>query len=310
MRPLFFLFLFPLRLAQGELAPEDFREKLASLKIQDKQAESALNELYESRSFFDNPAICNGRLTTESGQPISTSDRTSQGTLYFTPYEGQSIALWGIARWKLYRLTERSLALSLANNRNYDIFIYNNSGTLTLERSAEWTDDFTRADALMRVDGVLVKASDATRRYIGSIRASGANVTEDSQARRFVWNYYNRVYRTLRNSSAASHSYASSTRRYFNNSNVNRVQLLIGETQGFSAAMSMQTGASVNIGLGIYQLTPLTSGTENFGLANSSETASIFSAYSFGYWFVTVVESATAGSTTFSSYSLYGALRN
>jgi hypothetical protein len=309
IRSLFFLLLLPLRFSHGELSPEEFSKQLSGLGIKDPAAESALNKLYESRSFFDNPSVCNGRLTTESGQPISTTNRTSQGTIYFTPYEGESIALWGPSRWKLYRLTERSLALSILNNRNYDIFIYNNAGTLTLERSAPWTDDFNRAGTLKRLDGVLVSDSDETRRYLGTIRGSGANVTEDSETRRFVWNQYNRVERTLRNSSSTSHTYSSSTRRYFNNSNTNRVQFVIGEPQGYWFSLTMQTGINSIYGLGVNS-TDNTVYTQQLDLANYSDGVSLSDTQDQGYYFIAVTEASNFGTVTFSSYSLYGKMRN
>jgi hypothetical protein len=77
----------------------------------------------------------------------------------------------------------------------YDIWVYNNAGTLTLEALA-WTDGVTRATALALQDSVYVKSGDATRRYVGTIYtdAAGAACT-DSLIRRGVWNYYNRVTR-------------------------------------------------------------------------------------------------------------------
>ena len=47
-------------------------------------------------------------------------------------------------------------------------------------------------------DGVLVKSGNTAQRYVGTIYASGANTTEDSFAKRYVWNYYNRVARPMR----------------------------------------------------------------------------------------------------------------
>jgi hypothetical protein len=97
------------------------------------------------------PSICQGRLTTESGVPVSTSDRTAQGTLYFTPYNGGLVSLHDGTRWKLYAFTERSLALSgLTSALPYDVFLFDNSGTLTLEFTA-WTNGTTRATALTPV---------------------------------------------------------------------------------------------------------------------------------------------------------------
>ncbi len=146
-----------------------------------------------------------GRLTTESGVPISTSDRTAQGTIYWTPYLGSTVSLYDGSNWASYAFTERSLALTITSGKNYDVFLYNNSGTITLELSAAWTDDNTRATALVLQDGIYVKSGATTRRYVGTIRASGTNQTSDSGGgtttqvggQRYVWNYYNRVGRWL-----------------------------------------------------------------------------------------------------------------
>jgi hypothetical protein len=270
----------------------------------------SVSDLFSSRAFFDYPIVCTGRLTTESGQPLSTSDRAAQGTLYFTPYRGQSIALWSPSRWKLYRLTERSLSLSVTANKNYDVFVYNNSGTLTMELSSAWTDDYNRADALMHLDGVLVKASDNTRRYVGSVRASGTNTTEDSETKRFVWNYYNRVSRTLRASSTTSHTYSSTTLRYFNNSSANQVEFLIGESQGYRISLEMSSSANGKLALGVNSIVSPLVTVEQTGADNSTENMAAWDAIPFGYWYVAPLEAAVTGTVTFSSYSLRGNLRN
>lgn len=141
--------------------------------------------------------FCSGRLTTESGVPVSTDNRTSQSTLYFTPYNGNLVSIYDGTRWKLYAFTELSLSLSVTSGKNYDVFIYDNAGTLTLELSAAWTNDTTRADALTTQNGVYVKSGAATRRWLGTIRASGTNTTEDSDNKRFVWNKYNQIIKYL-----------------------------------------------------------------------------------------------------------------
>lgn len=150
--------------------------------------------------------VCDGRLTTESGVPVSTSDRSAQSTVYYTPYTGNRVSLYDGTRWRLYTFTERSLALSgLTSGKNYDVFLYDNSGTLTLELSAAWTDGTTRADALTTQDGVYVKSGATTRRHLGTIRTTGTTTTADVGggvtsnvgAQRFVWNRYNQVHRHL-----------------------------------------------------------------------------------------------------------------
>lgn len=53
----------------------------------------------------------NGRLTLETGVPISATDQTAKTTVYFTPYKGNQINLWDGSAWTLYTFTETSLAL-------------------------------------------------------------------------------------------------------------------------------------------------------------------------------------------------------
>ena len=162
----------------------------------------------------------NGRLTLETGVAISTTDQTAKTTLYFTPYKGNQIALYSGSAWGIHDLTERSLSLSgYTADTNFDIFIYDNSGTLTLE-SVAWTDDTTRATALTTQDGVYVKSGATTRRYLGTIRTtSSTGQCEDSTERRFVWSYYNQVKKKQRTRlNTGGHTYSTSAWRNVNNS--------------------------------------------------------------------------------------------
>lgn len=186
------------------------------------------------------PGLCEGRLTTESGVAVSTSDRASQSTIYFTPYKGSRVSLYNGTRWTVYGFTERSLALSgLTGGKNYDVFLYDNAGTLTLELSAAWTNDTTRADALALQDGVLVKSGTTTRRFLGTLRASAATTTEDTGApasgttpKRFVWNQYNRVPRLMRAiESADSWTYDTAAWRSMNNDATNRCEYVCGQAE-------------------------------------------------------------------------------
>ena len=171
-----------------------------------------------------------GRLTVVSGVPVASADQVAKSTIYFTPYAGNQIELYNGSAWASYTFTERSLALSgLTSGKNYDVFLYDNAGTLTMELGAAWTDNVTRADALAQRDGVYVKQADQTRRYLGTIRATGATTTEDSAGKRFVWNYYNRLARSLiRFETVASWAYTAATFRPWNNSVANRVEWVCG----------------------------------------------------------------------------------
>jgi hypothetical protein len=164
--------------------------------------------------------VCQGRLTTESGVPISTSDRTgtNASVIYFTPYDGNRVSLYSGSEWIEYAFTERSLALSgLTTDAVYDVFLYDNSGTLTLELSTAWTNSTTRANALTTQDGILVKSGATTRRYLGTFKAVNATQTKDTEASRWLANYYNVVQRLMRSAASNStYSYNSSTTRQIN----------------------------------------------------------------------------------------------
>lgn len=172
--------------------------------------------------------LCEGRLTLTSGTAVTTADVTGAGTLYFTPFHGNRVALFDGSAWALYTFTELSLVLTLTSGKPYDVFLYNNSGTLTLE-TLVWTNDTTRATALALQHGVYVKSGATTRRYLGTLYASGANTTEDSAAKMYLWNYYNRMPRHGRVADAtASWAYTTATWRQANAAAANQVDLVVG----------------------------------------------------------------------------------
>ncbi len=142
---------------------------------------------------------CQGRLTLTTVTPVTTADVTAATTIYFTPYKGNLIALYdGSSVWTTLAFSETSESVPATTNTMYDVFGTNNAGTLDLE-VVSWTNDTTRATALVLQDGVLVKSGATTRRYLGSFRTTGSSgQTEDSLAKRYVWNYYNRVRRAMK----------------------------------------------------------------------------------------------------------------
>ena len=146
-----------------------------------------------------NSSLVGGRLTLESGVSISSTDQTAKTTLYYTPHIHSSIGLYNTTTlvWAPYTFTERSLALgTLSSEFNYDVFIYSNAGTLTLAASV-WTSNTVRATAISLQDGVYVKTSDKSYRYLGTFRTTTTTTTEDSEAKRFVYNAYNKVPRSM-----------------------------------------------------------------------------------------------------------------
>lgn len=201
----------------------------------------------------------NGRLTTETGVPVSTSDRASQSTIFFTPYQGNRIALYdGSAAWEVLSFSELSLALSgLTSDKNYDVFVDYNAGTPQLVLSNAWTNATTRADALTLQDGVYVLSGATDHRYVGTIHTSGTTTTEDTLSKRFVWNLYNRTLRAMRAIDAAnSWTYTTATYRQANANAANQVEYVVGLSLDIivanihvMASVSSSTNPSVGVGL-------------------------------------------------------------
>ena len=214
-----------------------------------------------SGSSSDFATVVEGRLTLTSGTAVTTSDVTAASTLYFTPYRGNRIALYTGTAWKLMSFSELSLAVPATTNTLYDVWAYDNSGTVALETTA-WTNGTTRATALALQHGVYVKSGATTRRYLGTFSTAGSSgQTEDSHGRRLVWNYYNRVSRPMRvMESAANWNYSLAAWRPANNSTNNRLDFVRGVSEDavtatFSASVLNSTATfrktAVAIGLDI-----------------------------------------------------------
>lgn len=251
-------------------------------------------------------SIANGRLTLEQGVPFSTTNQTAKTTLYFTPYYGNQIALYNGSTWSVHTFTELSLSLSgYVANTNFDIFVYNNAGTLTLESTA-WTNDSTRATALTTQDGVYVKSGATTRRYIGTIRTTATTgQCEDSESRRFVWNAHNQGYKQLKASLVGlAHTYTSITSRPWNNNTTvgqGRALFVLGLVSHIFGGfwVSQQSNASTNLALD-----STTAGIDE-SLLFLNNTASpirlscnnIIESVSAGYHYLQLLENSTNGTS-------------
>jgi len=239
--------------------------------------------------------ISEGRLTLTSNTPILPSNVTGATTLYYTPYNGSQISIWDGSKWSLRTFTQRSLSLSgLSANTNYDVFIYDNAGTLTLEAVA-WSNSgagtSTRASAIAWLNAVRVKGSDK-RKYLGSFRTTATigetcfqyGATGATPARFFVFNEYNRVKRNLTaNTYSGTHSYTTSTWRERLDSPDYGIQSIIPDLR-LSLYSANQTNGLITFGANGYRL----------GVPTGMQSATISGEFSYDF-----VSSVYAG------YNLY-----
>jgi hypothetical protein len=213
--------------------------------------------------------IFQARLTLTSATAVTINDVTAAGTIYLTPYKGNKVSVYTGTRWKLMPLTEISLALTATSGKPYDVWVYDNSGTLTLETTV-WTDTTTRATALAIQDGVYCKTGALTRRYVGTFYASGANQTQDAVSGRHVWNFYNRVPRLMYKSIAPGTvwTYTSATIRQANGDATNQLDFVIGVQEDSVEAdlVTHSSNSSVDIGRRAYICRDATDGVPSEGL--------------------------------------------
>lgn len=244
--------------------------------------------------------ICSsGRLTVSSGVPVPTTD-ISTSTLYYTPYNGNMISLYDGTSWSIYSFTERTLALgTLVSGKNYDVFMYNNSGTLTLE-SLVWTSDTARATALVLTDGVYLKTGALTRRYLGTFRTTSTTTTADSVNNRLVWNVNNQVERvvvqnTYNTYAYTGHSYTTAAWRSWNNDANQKIGYVVGLDRGISVGFGCASGGSATS-----QAAAWDGGTPGYDtvdlISRAGRTYSTRTSV-LGYHYITMMEYGQASST-------------
>jgi hypothetical protein len=248
-----------------------------------------------------------GRLTLTSGTPVTVTDVTG-GTVYYTPYNGNSIGLYvpGMG-WKAYNFSELSISLvGTPINKNVDIFVYDNAGVMALDSSI-WSTDTSRSVALALQDGINVMSTSHDRRYVGTVRTSSSNTAEDSNAKRFVWNAYNRVPRKLFVTDAtASWTYTTVSFRQANANVANQVGVLIGLPQSTlslkcSCMVGNTSSAHVTVGIGEDNTTTSQADVHSYNPVASlasTDTADLVKNPALGYHYYAWLERSSASGTT------------
>lgn len=264
--------------------------------------------------------IMQGRLTLTSGTPVTSADVTGATSIFFTPYNGDTIALYNGTTWNLFTFTEITIALgTLSSGLNYDLYAFVSGSTVTIDPPVAWSDNTTRVTQLTNQNGVKVKTGDATRRYIGTFRTTSTTTTEDSRGgvstqtggKRFLYNAYNRVMRDLQVIDKTNNwTYNTSAWRQSNATSGNRVEYVdgLGETTLVATAMSIignsnLLGQGAASGIGIDRTTANDARLTGVGTISNNTSTNQCSAYytglpGLGYHAVNWLEHAPGVDTT------------
>jgi hypothetical protein len=231
-------------------------------------------------------SMAQGRLTLATGTPVMTGAQTGKTVIYYTPYVGNQMpvttngtSFTATTFSELSNITTASSSgnagpAAVAANSNYDLFVWSNSGTLTLTRGPAWTSDTARGTGagtseLQRVAGIWTNKNAMTNgpganlgTYVGTVRSNGSSTIDwqpggvaagGTAAVLGVWNTFNRLgAKGFVGDSTASWNYTTATVRPANNSTAMRVSYVQGLQEDFFDAdyvIGGTNGAPQNAGI-------------------------------------------------------------
>lgn len=238
-----------------------------------------------------------GRLTLTSGVAVTTTNMAGQTTVFYTPYSGNRVPVYDGTEFVAHLFTELSLLLDpISGHTNYhaagqlyDFFIVNDAGVLRLGTGPKWgttlaggSDRGTGAETteIELFGGLWVNKNSMTLRFgdgsgdtlsipakqatlvgTGCLPADG--MIDDSQAKRYLANAYNKVMRPMyRNETATSYTYSSTTLRQANGNAANKVSFVVslpGDLVDVSVIARANSNTAderpVIVGLGLNQTT-------------------------------------------------------
>lgn len=306
---------------------------------------AALIDTANNRVLPAYPLVPGGRLTLTSATPVLNADATAQSTVYYTPFVSDLVPVYSTF-WGMFQFSELSLALSSNSGhtgyhqtgKNFDLFVFNDAGTLRLGTGPAWSSDTARGSGagttqIGRVNGVWVNAVSMTARF-GS--ASGNTVTVGASQGTYVGtmrctadgqtgmafkpsaaagggnnvlglsNAYHRVpVRATSRDSTASWTYATATWRSANNNTANRVSFVDGlQASAVDAHYTVGNDNSgsqsgqIGVNLDSASATPNVAGQGAATLAQSLAVSESFPPQ-LGFHYVQAVEYATGPTATF-----------
>lgn len=281
-----------------------------------------------------------GRCTLTTATPILTSTVTGATSIFYSPYISQFVPIYNGTTMSMVDVageltnilansaTGNAGPAAAANNSNYDLFVWSNSGTPTFTRGPLWTSDTARGSGagtteIVRVKGVWLNANAITNgpaaqrgTYVCTVRSNGtatvdyqfgANAVNGTAGIIGVWNLFNRVNISMFvQDNTNTWSNASTTIVAANASNTMRVSFISGLAEdGISAVYkSLATAGTVGrgamIGIGLNSTSAIATGsTSDISLVavintNVPLTATYQNNGALGFNFLQALESSPA----------------
>lgn len=320
-------------------SPSDNSTKIATTAYVDAQVTggvsgvSSLNGQTGALALMVQPQ---GRLTLTSATPVMAASVAGATTVYYTPATGNQIPIYDGTNFIPTTFTERSQATTdttkspaaVTTNSNYDVFVWNDSGTIRATRGPAWSSSTARGTGagtteLELVNGVYLNKVAITNgpaanrgTYVGTIRSNGSSTidfihgAQGTAAVLGVWNNYNRVQvSTAVSDATASWTYGTATIRQSRASAVNQVSFVSGLSEecilasaNQAFALAATSGATCQVGLALDSTTVFDKYNNALNNAASVLTlgVAVSNAYKpqLGYHYISMNENGDSVTTT------------
>lgn len=245
-------------------------------------------------------------LSSDPANPILTADTLASAFVYYTPYVGNQVPVYNGSQFLTPQFIQLGLTLASGSQTAstlYDVFVFSNSGVLTLVTGPAWASSTpgscsrgsgAGSTQLQRLNGIWVNEAQITGKnntstytipantatYLGSIFIDATagqiscNVSYGQSRKWGVWNAYNRVSISLQaGDSTTSWTTAPTTWRQSNAATGNFAAAFTGLPEEFVTATFVQqlqnlitdSVSEASIGIGLNSTTTLT------GIAGSNQ---------------------------------------
>lgn len=277
-----------------------------------------------------------GRLTLSTSNAVAYVNVTGATSIYYTPYEGNLIPLYDGTKFIQKSFSEitntttnnTTNPAACTTNSNYDLFVWDNGGTITLSRGPAWTSDTARGTGagtteLQRLNGIWTNKVAITNgpaankgTYVGTVRTDGSSQVNwnfapsaaagGAEAKLHVFNAYNRVFTYgISQDSTGSWSYGTATWRSLDNSTSNRISYIDGLSEltiiaSLQAALNQSGGGLYHFGVNrdSTTATPPSSTMSQIGSTNGTVQYEVNYTPSLGYHYLQAMEASGSGGST------------
>lgn len=229
-----------------------------------------------------------GRLTLTSGVAVTVTDVTAAGTIYLTagPHitcNGTSILADVHAQESVVLDSNSGHTNYHQSGKNFDIYRIKDGGTYRIGTGPAWSTDTARGSGagttevhLFGNTGIWTNVNTILIRYgsnsgdtvsvpadqavlIGSVRMTANGQTEDSSAKRFLYNVFDQVPRLLRNATETTDTwnYTTATFRQANGSASNQLDVVVGlpgnllSAEVYGLASNSSGNVFIAVGIGV-----------------------------------------------------------